>query len=182
VFRSEVEHWSAWARQAACDQTYDVTAEITVPASLPPWVEAEPCPRAHLDVMMAAGQAMRGRVEAALDDLTKAKPPEGRADAPDRLFGMAAEANTAIDFAESLWSPDAGPELHERVEESLRRGITAYPGPAQRGGGGQAAGHSGDHPADGQLLLPLPLVGDLLRVPSGRHRRAVADADPAVRV
>jgi hypothetical protein len=69
---------------------------------------------------------MRGRVEAALDDLTKAKPPEGRADAPDRLFGLAAEANTAIDFAESLWDPEAGPELHERIEESLRRGIAAY--------------------------------------------------------
>jgi hypothetical protein len=39
---------------------------------------------------------------------------------------MAAEANTAIDFAEALWSPDAGPELHERMEESLRRGIAAY--------------------------------------------------------
>lgn len=126
MFLSEVEHWSAWARQAGCDQTYDITAEIAVPASLPPWVEAEPCPRAHLDAMMAAGRAMRGRVEAALDDLTKAKPPPGRADAPDRLFGMAAEANTAIDFAESLWSPEAGPELHERVEESLRRGIAAY--------------------------------------------------------
>jgi hypothetical protein len=126
AFLGEVEHWAARARRAACDETYDVTAEVTVPAPLPQWFEAEPCPRAHLDAMMAAGRAMRGRVEAALDDLTKAKPPEGRADAPDRLFGMAAEANTAIDFAESLWSPEAGPELHERVEESLRRGIAAY--------------------------------------------------------
>lgn len=126
TFLGEVEHWSARARRAACDETYDVTAEVTVPAPLPKWAEAEPCPRAHLDAMMAAGQAMRGRVEAALDDLTKAEPPPGRAHAKDRLFGMAAEANTAIDFAESLWSPEAGPELHERVEESLRRGIAAY--------------------------------------------------------
>jgi hypothetical protein len=126
TFLGEVEHWSARARRAACDETYDVTSEVTVPAPLPKWVEAEPCPRAHLDAMRAAGQAMRGRVEAALDDLTKAKPPPGRADRPDRLFGMAAEANTAIDFAESLWSPEAGPELHERVEDSLRRGIAAY--------------------------------------------------------
>jgi hypothetical protein len=126
AFLGEVEHWAARARRAACDETYDITAEVTVPAPLPKWVEAEPCPRAHLDAMMAAGRALRGRVEAALDDLTKATPPDGRADAPDQLFGLAAEANTAIDFAESLWSPDAGPELHERVEESLQRAIAAY--------------------------------------------------------
>jgi hypothetical protein len=125
-FLGEVEHWSARARRAACDQTYDVAAEIAVPAPLPGWVEAEPCPRAHLDAMLAAGRAMRGRIEAALDDMTKAEPPPDQADAPDRLFGRAAEADTAIDFAESLWSPEAGPELHERVEESLRRGIAAY--------------------------------------------------------
>jgi hypothetical protein len=125
-FLGEVEHWSARARRAACDETYDVAAEIAVPAPLPGWVEAEPCPRAHLDAMLAAGRAMRGRIEAALDDMTKAEPPTDREGAPDRLFGMAAEADTAIDFAESLWSPEAGPELHERVEDSLRRGIAAY--------------------------------------------------------
>ena len=126
AFLGEVEHWSARARRAACDQTYDVTTEISVPAPLPGWVKAEPCPRAHLDAMRPAAQAMRGRIEAALDDISKAEPPPDKADAPDRLSGMAAEANTAIDFAEALWSPDAGPELHERMEESLRRGIAAY--------------------------------------------------------
>jgi hypothetical protein len=125
-FLGEVEHWSARARRAACDETYDVAAEITVPAPLPRWVEVEPCPRPHLDAMLAAGRAMRGRAEAALGDLAKAEPPEGMEDGKARLFGLAAEADTAISFAESLWSPDAGPELHERVEESLRRGIATY--------------------------------------------------------
>ena len=126
MFLGEVEHWSAQARRAARDESYDVTAEVTVPAALPGWVEAEPCPRTHLDAMLAAGRAMRGRVEAALNDMTKAEPPADMADAPDRFFGLAAAANAAIEFAESLWSPEAGQELHERVEESLRRGIAAY--------------------------------------------------------
>ena len=79
AFLGEVEHWSAQARRAASDETYDVTAEIAVPAPLPEWVKVEPCPRAHLTAMLAAAGAMRGRAEAALADLAKAPPPQGKA-------------------------------------------------------------------------------------------------------
>jgi hypothetical protein len=126
TFLGEVEHWSARARRAACDETYDITTEISVPAPLPRWVKAAYCPRPHLDAMLAAGRAMRGRAEAALNDLTKAAPPSDQADAPAQLFGLAAEADTAISFAESLWSPEIAPGIHHRAEESLRRGIAAY--------------------------------------------------------
>jgi hypothetical protein len=60
AFLGEVEHWSASARRAASDATYDVTAEIAVPAPLPAWVTVEPCPRAHLTAMLTAARAMRG--------------------------------------------------------------------------------------------------------------------------
>ena len=40
-----------------------------------------------------------------------------------RLQGMAAEADAVTEFGESLWSPDASEQIHERVENSLRRGI-----------------------------------------------------------
>ena len=126
AFLGEVEHWSARARRAASDQTYDVTAEIAVPAALPEWAKVEPCPRAHLTAMLAAARAMRGRAEAALDDLAKAEPPQGKAGAASRLKGMAAEADSVTSFGESLWSPDAAGEVHEKVENSLRRGIAAY--------------------------------------------------------
>jgi hypothetical protein len=126
AFLGEVEHWSARARRAASDQTYDVAAEIAVPAALPEWARVEPCPRAHLTAMLAAARAMRGRAEAALDDLAKAEPPEGKAGAASRLKGMAAEADSVTSFGESLWSPQATGEVHEKVENSLRRGIAAY--------------------------------------------------------
>ena len=38
----------------------------------------------------------------------------------------ASVAITAISFAESLWSPEIAPGIHQRAEESLRRGIAAY--------------------------------------------------------
>ena len=122
----EVEHWSARARRAVSGTTYDVTAEIAVPVPLPAWVTAEPCPRAHLAAMLAAARAMRGRAEAALDDLTRTSPPEGKQDTAARLRGMAAEADSVVAFGESLWSPNAAGDVHERVENSLRRGIAAY--------------------------------------------------------
>jgi hypothetical protein len=126
AFLGEVEQWSTRARRAASDQTYDVTAEIALPARLPEWVKVEPCPRPHLTAMLSAARAMRGRAEAALADLAKAPPPEGKADEASRLKGLAAEADSVVSFGESLWSPDAGDEVHEKVENSLRRGIAAF--------------------------------------------------------
>lgn len=126
AFLGEVEHWSARARRAASDATYDVTAEISLPVTLPGWVEVEPCPRAHLAAMLAAARAMRGRAEAAMADLLRTPPPEGKQEAVERLRGMAAQADSVTSFGEALWSPGANSEVHERVENSLRRGISDY--------------------------------------------------------
>jgi hypothetical protein len=126
AFLGEVEHWSASARRAASDAAYDITAEVAVPAPLPAWVVVEPCPRPHLTAMLAAARAMRGRAEAALADLIRTPPPANKHDAAARLSGMAAEADRVVAFGESLWSPDADGQVHERVENSLRRGIGSY--------------------------------------------------------
>ena len=63
AFLGEVEHWSARARRAASDASYDVAAEIAVSAPLPAWVKEEPCPRTHLTAMLEAARAMRGRAD-----------------------------------------------------------------------------------------------------------------------
>lgn len=126
AFLGEVEHWATRTRRAASDSTYDVTAEIALPVPLPAWSEVEPCPQAHLSAMLATARAMRGRAEAAMADLVRTPPPDGKRDAAERLRGMAAEADTVTSFGEALWSPDATAEVHERVENSLRRGIDAY--------------------------------------------------------
>jgi hypothetical protein len=126
AFLGEVEQWSSRARRAAEDTSYDITAEVALPAPLPGWVKVEPCPRAHLDAMLAAARAMRGRAEAALADLIRTGPPQGREDEVGRLRGRAAEADSVVSYGEALWSPDASGPVHERVENSLRRGIAAY--------------------------------------------------------
>jgi hypothetical protein len=130
AFLGEVEHWSSLARRAAGDAagdaTFDITAEVALPVPLPGWVKVEPCPRPHLEAMLAAARAMRGRTEAAMADFVRTDPPQGREDAAARLRGRAAEADSVVAYGEALWSPDASGPVHERVENSLRRGIAAY--------------------------------------------------------
>ena len=69
---------------------------------------------------------MRGRAEAALAALTRTPPPGSREEAASRQRGMFAEADSVVSFGESMWSPDAAGPVHERVENSLRRGIGSY--------------------------------------------------------
>lgn len=126
AFLGEVEQWSARARRAGSDISFDVATEVTLPAELPGWVEAEPCPRQHLAAMLAAGRAMRDRAQAALADLVRAEPPADRATAAARLRGMGAEADSVMSYGESMWAPGVPADVHERIENSLKRAIAAY--------------------------------------------------------
>lgn len=126
AFLGEVEHWSALARRAASDPGFDVSAVVALPAELPGWVEVEPCPYQHLTAMLAAGRAMRDRAQAALSDLASTEPPADRTAAAARLRGMAAEADTVMSYGESMWGPQVPADVHERIENSLKRAITAY--------------------------------------------------------
>lgn len=126
AFLGEVEQWSARARRACVDAHCDVTAELSVPAPLPAWVEVEPCPRPHLQAMRAAARTVHGHAEAALADLGRSGPPPGREKEMQRLSGMFADAASSMAYAESLWSPDAPEVVHQRVESSLKRAIGSF--------------------------------------------------------
>lgn len=126
AFFGAVEFWSAGARRAARDPHFDIGAQIELPAPLPAWVEVEPCPRPHLDAMVAAGRSLRDHAQAALADFQRAGIPEERAAAAAKLDGMVAEADAAVTYAENLWSPAADTAVHERVEASIKRGIEGY--------------------------------------------------------
>lgn len=157
AFLGQVESWLSAARRAAVDPGFDITAQVTVPAPLPDWVEVEPCPRAHLDAMLAAARAMRARAEAAIADFQRTVTPAEHEKTAAKLAGMAADAGTVLSYAESLWSPKAGQQIHERVENSLKRAIDSYyalgqllamPALAER------TEADGLHPTG--VLLPLP--------------------------
>lgn len=126
AFFGEVEYWSSRAHRAAVDPHYDVSAEVGLPASLPAWVQVEPCPRPHLAAMLAAARSMRDHAQMALADYTRAGVPEDKAKLTAKLTGMIAEADEAVAYAEALWSPSSTDLIHQRVESSVKRGIERY--------------------------------------------------------
>ncbi len=125
-FLGQVEHWSSCTRQAAVDPAYDILAREHLPAPLPSWTRADPCPPAHLDAMLSAGRAMRDRLQTAMADFRASAGPANHEDDAAGLAGMAAAADSALDYAASLYSPAARPSVHEPVEASLRRSIEQY--------------------------------------------------------
>lgn len=126
IFLGEVETWHARAQRAAVERGYDVAGECALPAPLPRWVAVEPCPRAHLTAMLATARAVRDRAEAALADFARAEVPAGDQARADQVRGMIASADSAVAYAESLWTPKATERVHQRVEDSLKRGIETY--------------------------------------------------------
>jgi hypothetical protein len=126
AFFGQVEGWLSLARQAAANPGFAIPDLRSLPADLPGWVEVEPCPRAHLEAMIAAGTAIREHAELALGLLETAGVPERRRGDLHRLRQIAAEAATAADYATNLYSPAAEDQLHELIEERLRHALEIY--------------------------------------------------------
>lgn len=76
--------------------------------------------------MMAAARAMRDRVEAAQANFVRAGMAADRAKDAARLAGLVADADSAVSYAEALWSPTADEVPHERIEASLKRALKGY--------------------------------------------------------
>ncbi len=124
AFYGQVEGWLSRARQASSNPKY--TVDVTLPASLPPWTEVEPCPRPHLEAMMAALKLIRLHAEAALIVFEGDSTPPEKLEAHQRLRQMAAEANTKADYVDRLWQPNASLALHERIEEHAKKAVEIY--------------------------------------------------------
>lgn len=118
-----VEPWLAQARRAQADPSFDLAAETPLPAHLPAWVEAEPCPPTHLTAMIAACRRTGEYAEAALADAT-ADP--ALAQRLPRLRQLWAEADTAARYADALLRPGASQELHQAIEDKLHGALESW--------------------------------------------------------
>ena len=147
-----VEPWLARAQRGRVDPSFNLAAELTLPARLPAWVEAEPCPPAHLTAMIAACRRISAFADAALADAEAEGEGEGEGEGNPsprsglpRLRQLWAEADTAVQYADALLRPGAGADLHEAIEDKLHRAVelwyllgqlAADPHLQERGGGG----------------------------------------------
>lgn len=121
---SQVEGWLSKSRQAAINPNYSL--DVYLPATLPTWAEVEPCPRPHLDGIMAAIRHIRTHAEAAMKVFEDEDTPKDQQDVLNYLRQLFAEANTKTDYIEGLWQPKASLELHERIEEQAKVAIESY--------------------------------------------------------
>jgi hypothetical protein len=118
-----VEPWLARAHRGQVDASFDLAGEIALPARLPAWVEAEPCPPAHLAAMIAACHRLAGFAEAALADADADPALQTRL---PRLRQLWAEADTAARYADALLRPGASAELHQAIEDKLHRALELW--------------------------------------------------------
>ncbi|MEV1242955.1 hypothetical protein [Nonomuraea sp. NPDC049750] len=124
---AQVEGWVSRARQAAGNPGYLGEQELLLPADLPEWAEADPCPLPHLHGMLAASRAIRQHAEVALGVFEKTVADADRhMDALRRLRQLVAEAATAADYAEGLLDTDPNPRMHEAIEQRLQRALEIY--------------------------------------------------------
>lgn len=123
----QVESWTSRARQSAGNPGFDVSDIVRLPADLPEWAEADPCPLPHLRGMLAAARAVREHAEVALG-VFEASVVDVDEHGKDlrRLRQLAAEGATASDYAEGLLEADPEAALHEAIEQRLQRALEAY--------------------------------------------------------
>lgn len=121
AFYAPVEEWLARAHRAQADPAYRL--DVALPAPLPPWVAVEPCPAAHLDAMLAAAERVVGHAELAVADLLRAAGGGEHPAAVARIGSELAAARTAADYAQRLYRPGCGRDVHERAEESVKRAL-----------------------------------------------------------
>lgn len=124
AFYEQVEGWLNRAHQARANPDYRL--DVEVPAELPPWVDAEPCPDSHLEGMLRAMRAVGEHAAAAVAALPQGAPdPEQQAQL-NRIRQLHASAETKARYAADLYGTRATAEVHERMEPHAREAIELF--------------------------------------------------------
>ncbi|MFI5910810.1 hypothetical protein [Dactylosporangium sp. NPDC051541] len=121
-----VEGWVSRARQARVNPDYDIAKELDLPAALPEWAEADPCPPEHLAALLAAIPLLRQHIDVALFALEHAGVPDEHRAAVNKLQQLNAEACAAADYAVALRTERHDARLHELIEGNLKNAIELW--------------------------------------------------------
>lgn len=120
-YYQQVQQWLAYASRAGHDAAFGLPYG-TLPARLPDWSPVEPCPRPHIDAMMAALKAMLLHAEAAMNALETRTPASDLARL-GQVRGLYAQVKSRAEYAAGMYSPGASQALHEQVEEVAKKAL-----------------------------------------------------------
>jgi len=122
-FYGEVEAWMG--RGLAARANPNASLPVALPAELPAFVEVEPCPREHLQAMLAASTTLAEHAETAIFDAERL--PGASASQLAELRGLLSCAGNAAAYATRLYGDgDVSQDLHERIEQSVKEALGAY--------------------------------------------------------
>ncbi|HEX6909043.1 MAG TPA: hypothetical protein VF142_01535 [Longimicrobium sp.] len=124
AFFTEVEGWVDRARQAQANP--DDALDVPVPALLPAWCEADPCPPSHLRGLLQAMRAVGEHAAAALAALPQtAADPEQRRQL-NRIRQLYASAQGKARYATDMHGHDPPPDVQERAEPYARQAVEMF--------------------------------------------------------
>lgn len=124
AFFTEVEGWVDRARQAQANPDYAL--DVPVPARLPAWCEADPCPPSHLRGLLQAMRAVGEHAAAAMATLPEtAADPEQRRQL-NRIRQLYASAQGKARYAADLHGHDPSPDVQERAEPYARQAVEMF--------------------------------------------------------
>lgn len=124
AFYGQVPGWLERARRAQSNPGFSL--DLAVPAPLPPWAAAEPCPRVHLAAMRAATAQLRRHATAGMAGFHAALDDETRRATHDAVHEVLAEAEASANYAERLWAPEIPAAIHEDIERHSKHAVERF--------------------------------------------------------
>ena len=111
-----VQMWLNAGRRAEVSADFWIGDEVDLPASLPTLNHPRQTPRKFIRGILTAGDALHGLLEEALGAVTAAGPPPERWQPQlGRIIELAAQAHTALRYAQGLWHPHTSAQLDDVI-------------------------------------------------------------------
>lgn len=116
AFFEPVPVWLTAARRAEASPDFWVGDEVELPASLSTLLLSRTMPRKHLKGMLNVGDVLDRLLEEQLGAVHAAGPPPARWAANlRRIDELAAQARSALHYAQGLWHPEVDRELQNVI-------------------------------------------------------------------
>jgi hypothetical protein len=125
AFYEQVEEWLDRARQAHASPDYRL--DVQVPAQLPPWMDLDPAPRAHVAGLLRAMRSVSDHAAAAVAFLPEKAPDGAEQQAQlNRIRQIYASAESKARYALDLHGTGATAEINARLEPYAREAIELF--------------------------------------------------------